>query len=155
MVKARSNLLPNQILDRLDRFTGLRDLHLELALAETKGKHLVDGVRDGRASFLDHVMTRNAEVHITVCHKVGNVGRRQEHERNGQVLDECHIKAVCPLELNVGAAQERQTRFIQTTWGKWQNLPFLGIANKRRSCKFSGRNSCDMVLLEETERRDD
>ena len=74
MVETRSNLLSNQVLDCLDRLARLGDLHLELALAEAKRKHLVDGVRDGRASFLDHVVTRNAEVNITVRHEVRDVG---------------------------------------------------------------------------------
>ena len=56
-------------------------LHRERALAEAERQELLDGLR----RLLDHVLARDAHVDVALRDVRGDVGGRQEDERDGQV----------------------------------------------------------------------
>lgn len=132
--KAGADVLPDQVLARLVLPLG-RDLYLELAGAEPEvedgvaapgllvlGGPLVAhaaGARDGADAgvvLLDLVIARDAEVDAALADEGGDVGRGEEDEGDGEVLDEGDVEAALALELDVGAFEEVEGCLEETTF---------------------------------------
>ena len=70
--KGSDDALAGELLDRLDR-PRLGDLHLQRTLAEVEGEHLGDVLLHLR--FLDHILTGDAKVDVTLADERGDIGR--------------------------------------------------------------------------------
>jgi hypothetical protein len=145
--KARPNILPNQIL-RLRIGALSRDLHLQLTRPKPKIHDRLASLRRGLLSdrllapssseartalpralqrshpgvvLLHLVVARYAEVDAALADKGRDVGRGQEDEGDGQVLDQGYVQAVLAAELDVCAFEEVEGGLEEAAlwvWGK-------------------------------------
>lgn len=108
------------------------DLDLQLAAAEAEvhdgltaaglavGRGEVPGHAPGPGGapvaglvLLHLVVARDAQVDLALADEGGDVGRGEEDERDGQVLDESDVESVLPPELDVGALEQVKRRLLQ------------------------------------------
>ena len=115
VLEARGHILADQVLDRLDLVTHLRDLHLQTALAKAERHHFGDAHRHVRPRLTHHILTGNTKVHITVGHKARDISCWKEHERDRQVGHKRHIQTMRTLELNICTIQQRNARLIKAS----------------------------------------
>lgn len=106
------------------------DLQLAAAEAEVHDGLAAAGLAVGRADLAGHaagpggapvaglvllhlVVARDAQVDLALADKGRDVGRGEEDERDGQVLDEGDVEPVLPAELDVGALEQVKRRLLQ------------------------------------------
>lgn len=63
--------------------------------------------------LFDLVATGDSEVNTALADEGGDVGGREEDEREGKVLDERNVEARVAVELNVGAVEEVEADLVE------------------------------------------
>ena len=63
--------------------------------------------------LFDLVATGDSEVNTALADEGGDVGGREEDEREGKVLDERDVEARVAVELNVGAVEEVEADLVE------------------------------------------
>ena len=109
-------VLADQVLG-LGQVALLRDLDLQAALAKVEVKDLDDarcrGGGDAAFVLFDLVAAGDSEVNAAFADEGGDVGGRQEDEREGKVLDERNVEARVAVELDVGAVEEVEADLVE------------------------------------------
>lgn len=63
--------------------------------------------------LFDLVATGDSEVNTALADEGGDVGGREEDEREGKVLDERNVEARVAVELNVRAVEEVEADLVE------------------------------------------
>ena len=165
--KAGADMLSNEVA-RVPELAPLRDLHLQAAFAEAEVQDFLDARRRRRRR--DHLVLAHlvapgdAQVDAALADKRRDVGRREEDQRNAEVLDQSNVEAVVPVEVYVGAMQQVEARVVEaallgTVNGPRRGAPvdsqsptrsarslLLGTANSSRSFRLLPQASVSMGI---------
>ena len=120
--KARHNILAHKLLC-IRHGALLRDLHLQLARAESKIQNLFHArfravAWEMRVVLRDLVAAGDAQVYATFADEGGDVGCGEEDQGDGEVLDEGDVEAGFAAELDVAAGEEVESGLLETTLWK-------------------------------------